>query len=728
MPYLLLIALFLGIPQVSGSVRSTDGLPVPAARVVVVGASTPASTSVDAAVTDAAGTFTLAGVELPVSIEVRAPGFATVRIRVLATPIEVVLAPAAVAESVVVAADRGDLGVWRDPATGRTDLRREDLEHVPAVTLDESLRVLSGFSLFRRSTSRSANPTTHGVTMRGLSASGASRGVVLLDGVPLNDGFGGWVTWTRLPAAAVSRVEVDRGLHGDVFGSDAVGGVVRVVTPLVSDEVSRHVLGAAEAGSDGVGAADASGGFQNARVSLFGATSWFRTDGQIPVEPEARGTVDRPTDAMWANGFGRVGVLRDSRRLTVSGWGGRDERGNGTVLQRNTMSGGAVSAVFDAAGRQTSFAARLSYSPNTFRQTFTAVAASRNSEFLTNTQRTETGVARFIVEAGRALPDGFVLVRGTVNRASADFEQVRSTSSSLDSVRDDSESISVQASVAPAGVAGQRLTLSGGARAEWRAAPADTDGRDTAFVGQAGVSLRVDDGLWIRGVAASSHRWPTLNELIRGFRVGDVTTLANPDLEPERSRSVEGAVVMDRGRALVSFGAFHTRVNDAVANVTLPSLVGILRERRNAGQVRATGLELEVEVRQSSVLRVRGALALTRSTFAESDEPGLTGNRVPQVPRASGSLWADAMLPRDVIASVVWRSSSTQFDDDQNTFELAAANQVDARVAGRVGSLDWRISVENLFDQRIEVGRTPVVTLAPGRSARLGVSVSLGRR
>ena len=60
-----------------------------------------------------------------------------------------------------------------------------------------------------------SNPTTHGVTMRGLSASGSSRGLVLLDGVPLNDGFGGWVTWTRLPPDAISRVDVDRGAEGE---------------------------------------------------------------------------------------------------------------------------------------------------------------------------------------------------------------------------------------------------------------------------------------------------------------------------------------------------------------------------------------------------------------------------------------------------------------------------------------------------------------------------------
>ena len=62
------------------------------------------------------------------------------------------------------------------------------------------LRQVPGFSLFRRTTSRAANPTTQGVSLRGLGASGASRALVLSDGFPLNDPFGGWVYWDRAPA------------------------------------------------------------------------------------------------------------------------------------------------------------------------------------------------------------------------------------------------------------------------------------------------------------------------------------------------------------------------------------------------------------------------------------------------------------------------------------------------------------------------------------------------
>ena len=67
--------------------------------------------------------------------------------------------------------------------------------------LDDALRFVPGFTLFRRTGSRVANPTAQGVTLRGLGGSGASRALVLDDGMPMNDPFGGWVYWGRVPRA-----------------------------------------------------------------------------------------------------------------------------------------------------------------------------------------------------------------------------------------------------------------------------------------------------------------------------------------------------------------------------------------------------------------------------------------------------------------------------------------------------------------------------------------------
>ena len=98
-----------------------------------------------------------------------------------------------------------------DVAANVTVLTRQDLESSASQTLDDFLRQVPGFSLFRRSSSLAAAPSTQGVSLRGMGPTATSRALVLLDGVPLNDPFGGWVYWSRIPLESIDRVEVVRG-------------------------------------------------------------------------------------------------------------------------------------------------------------------------------------------------------------------------------------------------------------------------------------------------------------------------------------------------------------------------------------------------------------------------------------------------------------------------------------------------------------------------------------
>jgi iron complex outermembrane receptor protein len=225
-----------------------------------------------------------------------------------------------------------------------------------------------------------------------------------------------------------------------------------------------------------------------------------------------------------------------------------------------------------------------------------------------------------------------------------------------------------------------------------------------------------------RASVATSHRWPTLNELVRGFRVGSSSTLPNPNLKPERARAFDAGVTVTRGRATVSAAVFATTVRDAIANVTLPSVTGIVRERRNAGEARARGIEVDADARLVPWLQVRGSVSATDATFRASAEPALEGNRLPQVPRVSAVAGVDLMPASWWRAGVIVRSVGAQFDDDRNTFELAAATQADLRVSARRNRLEWALVVENVFDARVEVGRTPLVTLAPGRALRVSAT------
>ena len=214
--------------RITGVVVDASGAPVPDAAVRLVVSGTP----IAEASTGADGRFAFdAAPGGEAVVEARAAGFApatTVVPREDATEARIVLAPAGLSEAVTVTASRGSPGL-ATPAPASV-LTSAELVNVAAGALDDVLRATPGFSLFRRSSSRTANPTTQGVTLRGLAGSGASRTLVLADGFPLNDPFGSWVYWNRVPQAALDRVEIVRGATGDLYGPDALGGVVQVLT------------------------------------------------------------------------------------------------------------------------------------------------------------------------------------------------------------------------------------------------------------------------------------------------------------------------------------------------------------------------------------------------------------------------------------------------------------------------------------------------------------------
>ena len=312
--------------------------------------------------------------------------------------------------------------------------------------------------------------------------------------------------------------------------------------------------------------------------------------------------------------------------------------------------------------------------------------------------------------------------RGVDQRASAEFK--------VDRRRALDHSLSIYdvlgGNLAPGGfVPGSRLTVGAGVRHEWRAAPRRGSARATT-VGHGTATFEAMSGttrVLLRGSLAASHRWPTLNELVRNFQVGAIRSLANPDLRPERARGGDVGVVASQRLWNVTATFFHTVVHDAIANVTTSTNI---RQRQNAGDAVSTGFEIDGELKPVRRVRIGASATFTDATFQDSLEPALEGNRLPQVPKRTFVLLSDATVWRSIVVSGILRTTSSQFDDDRNQFELEPATQLDLRVAGRSRAFGWYLVWENVGDARIEVGRTPLVTLAPGQAVRVGINWRLG--
>src|SRR5437763_2670871 len=247
-------------------------------------------------------------------------------------PLRVVLAPASLAERVTVTASRTETRLG-ETAASVVVLSSREMESTAALTADDALRQVPGFQLFRRTGSRAANPTAQGVSLRGVGASGASRAVVLYDGAPLNDPFGGWVYWGRVPREGLERVEVLRGGASSLYGSGAVGGVVQFV-PRRPDAAELRLE--TSYGSQNTPDASLYAGARRGPYTLALAAQDYGTGGYVLTDAAERGRVDTPAASRAASGelyaareFG-VGLKLFAR---ASHYG--ESRRNGTPLQFN---------------------------------------------------------------------------------------------------------------------------------------------------------------------------------------------------------------------------------------------------------------------------------------------------------------------------------------------------------------------------------------------------------
>jgi outer membrane receptor protein involved in Fe transport len=614
------------------------------------------------------------------------------------------------------------------------------IEDTGAVTLDDKLRQVAGFNLFRRASSRSSNPTTQGVSLRGTGASGASRAVVIADGVPLNDPFGGWVYWDRVPASAIDDVEVLRGGASHLYGSGAMGGVVAVHENTAPDEMT---LDSAFGGfNTPYGSATTSK--QIGPIVARLAAEGYRSNGYFIVRDQDRGAIDTPASLRYGTGSLRLsnagtGRVRTFGELSLF----NETRNNGTEQQRNDTRQYMLDGGVDVSGTRDTLQLRSYGGGQRFTQTFSAIAPDRNSESLTRWDRVPSQQL-----GGSALWHGS---RGAhLVTAGFDARYVRGSADGLVFTTDSRNFVGGRQRTfgwfAQDRIAlGTRVLLSAGGRLDrWtnfdafnrtvslvngRTTVVSQDSRtDTAFSPQAALLVHATSKLSFNAATYRSFRAPTLQELYRGFRVGNVNTLANDQLRPELLTGAEGGAAYQFSRFTARATYFWNHIHDPVANVTIATTpAAITRQRQNLGATRARGVDLELESRVREWLFVNAGYEFVNSVVVRFPaDPTLEGNRVPQVPRHQATFNINAQRS-GWTGALQMRASGVAFDDDQNLLPLDRYATLDAYVSHTAfRSAEIYVAAENLLNQRYQVARTPIVTLGPPIQVRGGLRLHFG--
>ncbi len=728
------LALFLALGQggdLTGTVLDPSGAPVPDATVRVEVAGTPAGefrTGND-------GQFELT-VESTgdLRVIVTATGFAQA---IEAVPsgrrtLQVTLHPAPFFEAVNVTSSR--TGIPKaDPTVTMTVISSSELLTSAAMSIDDALKMVPGFTLFRRTTSRTANPTTQGVSLRGIGGTAQSRSLVLADGVPLNDAFGGWVYWDKVPQAAIDRIEVQRGSGSDLYGADAVGGVVQILTLRPGRPSGRALL---EGGNLGTGRVSLFGGARagNWRYSTGG--EWFTIDGYKAVaEVQDPGIAPRgPVDGNL--GSNHRSAIASAAYQAVNGWrvdltGNvfSEDRQNGTLLSINTTASRQASGEVAGGIGGGLLTFRVFGGTQDYHQSFTTVNAARTSEVLNRDQIIPTTSAGVGGQWLRPIGTHALLVGGEGRYIQgSSLETPYAQGRALARVEAGGKQRLGSAFVQDTIDVTDRFTVVFGAHGDiWHSTSNQTSNSKSshAINPRASASYRIaDSGVTVRGAVYRGFRAPTLNEFYRNFSSGNTQTRPNEELGPETLTGGDAGILISHGPASARVTGFWTVLDDAITTVTLSSTPqAIIRQRANADTLRAAGVELEGELRVARSFSLAFTSGLISSRF--KGDTNLRDKRVPQVPTYNVGLSVRYTHPAWT-ASSQFRVTGPQFEDDLNLFTLRRAEVWDAflsrTIAGRVSAF---AAVENLLDATYDVGRTPILTTGLPRAARAGVLITL---
>jgi outer membrane receptor protein involved in Fe transport len=625
-----------------------------------------------------------------------------------------------------------------------------------ASRVERSLADIPGLQQFRRSDARSANPTSQGVTLRGLGGNASSRAVLVLDDVPQADPFGGWISWPGYDALNLASIRVRRGAGQVASGAGALAGVIELDSKQNVDQLNASLAYGSRNSVD----AKASFLHKLGEGSISVSGSYGRGDGFTPIIADQRGAVDR--QAAYEQGgiaVRAVAPLSDNTDLQAGIRAFTDDRDRGFDFSDNQNSG--VDASLRLVNRTSGswqWSALGYVQIRDFANRFGAIGVGRNSVSLTLDQFSvpSTGLGAR-VEVRPPLGDKTEMRIGgdwrrTIGETYENFFFTGLTPGRSRRAGGESDTFGLfaEASFEPV----EALTLTAGARADhWSIADGfrkevnigGTVRSDDVFAGRsgwegtgrAGFAFQASASLKLRGAAYLGWRLPTLNELYRPFRVGADATAANELLAPERLKGAEVGVDVENGDFQFGVTAFANKLDNAIANVRLGvgpanfpgvgfvAAGGVYRQRQNLDAIDSKGVEIEASYAVRDFSLRAGYAYVDAKVEAFGTAFALDGLRPAQVPRHFGNIGAN--YDGEIIsANLNARYTGGQYEDDTNSRRLASAFTLDAGVGYRLGQ-KFRLELrgENLFDARVEaaIGSDGVIERATPRTIWAGISV-----
>ena len=646
-------------------------------------------------------------------------------------------------------------------AYARTTIGEDALQNSPYLRLDDIVRTVPGLDLFRRASSLVAHPTTQGVTLRGIGPNGAGRALVMLDGVPLNDPFGGWVPWAGLDPNRLSHVTILPGSGAGPFGNQAISGVIRL-----NSRLPQTLSGWADARYGdfdtlalSFGIADS---FGPLGITLSGAHS--DSDGFVLRTKDQRGPIDIPAASRATSLDGAIAwSLAPQTTLTSRIRWFDEKRTNGTALARNGTTARDIALTLIHDGRRDGVDIQIiGYWQNRkFSNIFTSVTdAARSAErpVLDQFAVPAWGVGGSALIRFPIADDSHLELGVDARRLSGtSHERARNLGNGFTRQRQaGGDQMLLGGWLEYAGSLTDRLSMAGGVRVDyWRTFNGilqesdiatenivrfdDIDDRKNHLLnGRLGFSYDIAPTLYVRLAGYSGFRLPTINEFFRPFRVGNDITEANPGLDTERLYGVEAGLSFSPLNSLtITLDIFRNWLDRGVGNITLhegPGTFppagfvpanGSLRQRHNIDHIISDGFAISGDFSLSTNWRIAIAYLYSNARItAFSIQPDLVGNRLAQSPKHSGTANLE-WKPDDIwTVTAQLRLSGARFEDDMMERRLNGAVTLDMAISRRIlQGLTFIVRAENISNSHIvsQIDRDGLLTRADPQAFYAGV-------
>lgn len=642
---------------------------------------------------------------------------------------------------IVVTATRTEREVSDVPASV-TVITKEEIENSPAHSADELIQGLAGIDSLHTIGILSTS-TSNKISMRGLGGGSEARVLLLIDGVPANDLSVGAVEWNQIPKDDIERIEIVRGPASAIYGSNAMGGVINIITKSASKETKgKATIGY---GTFNTREGNASFSGSSGKAGYRFSAGALRSDGYMSLPKSKQNATSLDQGVERENISGNLSYeLNERASFDVKAshfheqkTGTQDYAGFNPYEQSADDITGKYVLNLD---NDSQFSAQLygkhdksSYDSANYATGYTSTSYTSeatqdriggNLQY-TTLYSTEGGTDH-IFTGGLEYGDGNIDRHNDYLDGSGRVIKIRGSQRYNALYLQDEIFMLDDALIVGIGARKDHWYNYDGYGYDDNATPVEThydNSSSSAVNPKLSARYTVSPATSIRGSVGKAFRAPTLNDLYSTFVWGTSVWAGNPNLDPETVVSYELGIDQKISAAAdLSLTAYHNDAKDFIGFIT-PDPVGnpSYREKQNIGEVSTQGLELELHYRMNEQWSLALNGTYNRSVVEKyTADPSIEGNLLPESPKYKGSLSIDYTNPSMFTAKTTLRYVGDRYSDDANT-ESKVYNSytiVDLHLAKEFSkTYSASLDVSDLFDK----GYTEYY-VSPGRTVMLNLS------